>query len=103
MKSHYRVILSEEAISDIISIGRWIAEEAGREISHAYVGRVHAACLKLGDFPRRGRPREDLARGVRTFPFEGRVIIAYRVDAEEVSILRVISGARDMERLFEEE
>ena len=102
MTARFEIVLSEQAIEDIISIGRWIAEEADRETANAYVSRIEAFCFKLSDFPRRGTPRDDLAEGVRTVPFERRVVVAYRVDGHTVSILRAVSGSRDMERLFQD-
>jgi toxin ParE1/3/4 len=57
----------------------------------------------LAAFPGRGSPRPDLADGVRTTAFQRRVIIAYRADENAVTILRVDSGARDIDRMFEED
>jgi toxin ParE1/3/4 len=57
----------------------------------------------LAAFPGRGSPRPDLADGVRTTAFQRRVIIAYRADENAVTILRVVSGARDIDRMFEED
>ena len=57
MTARFEIVLSEQAIEDIISIGRWIAEEADRETANAYVSRIEAFCFKFGDFPRRGTPR----------------------------------------------
>jgi hypothetical protein len=39
-------------------------------------------------------------RGFRTLAFERRLIIAYEVESTAVTVLRVISGARDLGRLF---
>lgn len=102
MTACYGVVLSEQAIEDIISIGRWIAAEADRETADAYVSRIEACCLKLGDFPRRGTPRDDLADGVRTVAFERRVVVAYRIDGPTVSILRAVSGSRELVHLFQD-
>jgi toxin ParE1/3/4 len=47
-----------------------------------------------------GRRRdEDLRPGLRSFPV-GEYVIIYRVEGEDVLILRVIRGSRDLEALF---
>ncbi|MBB4640855.1 type II toxin-antitoxin system RelE/ParE family toxin [Rhizorhapis suberifaciens] len=102
MTARYQVVLSEQAIEDITSIGRWITDEADLETAIAYVSRIEAFCLKLCDFPRRGALRDDLMVGVRTVSFERRVVVAYRIDGRTVSILRAVSGARDVARLFDD-
>jgi len=44
-------------------------------------------------------PDEDLRPGLRSFPVGGYVII-YRVQDEDVLILRVLRGSRNIEALF---
>ena len=47
-----------------------------------------------------GRRRdEDLRPGVRTFTV-GDYVIAYRIDGDNLLILRVLRGSRDIESLF---
>jgi toxin ParE1/3/4 len=92
--------MSEDAIDDLSSIGRWIADQADLDTSNAYVARIEAACGRLSYFPNRGTPRPDLAPGLRTIPFERRYTIGYQVESEEVIILRIIHGARDFAKTF---
>jgi len=89
------VTLSDDAIEDLAKIGVWIAGRAGRTVANSYVDRIEAACWRLSDYPRRGTPRDDLAPSLRTITFERRIVIAYRIDADAVRILRVIHNARD--------
>ena len=46
-----------------------------------------------------GRERSEIHPDLRGFPF-GRYVILYRVLTEEVEIVTVIHGARDIENLF---
>ena len=64
---------------------------------------MHAACTVLQDFPHRGAPRGDLGSGVRLIGFEPRVAIAYRVEPDEVVILAVLYGGRDMVAVLRDE
>jgi toxin ParE1/3/4 len=96
----FRVILSEDAIEDLSDIGRWIAERSDVDTANAYVARIQAACDRLSYFPNRGTPRFGVVPGLRTFTFERRDIVCYRVVGDEVIILRVIHGARDFAAAF---
>ena len=53
----------------------------------------------LAEQPLIGRERSDIHPDLRGFPF-GRYVILYRVLTEEVEIVTVIHGARDIENLF---
>jgi plasmid stabilization system protein ParE len=45
--------------------------------------------------PHRGVSKPNLGDGIRTISFEGRALIAYRVDDRGVRIIRVIYAGRD--------
>lgn len=51
--------------------------------------------------PERGTLRNDLRPGVRTIRFEQRVTIAFQVEANRVTILRVLYGGRDVSKAFQ--
>ena len=46
-----------------------------------------------------GRPRDDLAQGLRTVPFERTAVIVYRVTSC-VEITNIFYGGRDYETLY---
>lgn len=100
---NHKVIWRPQARTDLLALYDWLAEVANPEVAFSYTSRIGDACAELATFPGRGSPRPDLADGVRTTAFQRRVIIAYLADEDVVTILRIISGARDMDRLFEEE
>jgi toxin ParE1/3/4 len=88
------------ALADLQSIFPYVAEAAGNEVAEAYQQRLRTACLALADYPDRGSPRADLVAGLRTVSFERRAVIAYRVEADSVRILRVLHRGRDMGGAF---
>lgn len=96
----YRVRLSEDAIEDLSGIGRWIADQADLDTANAFVARIEATCNRLSYFPNRGTPHFVIAPGLRTILFERRYIIGYRVEGDEVIILRIVHGARDFPHVF---
>jgi toxin ParE1/3/4 len=65
-----------------------------------FTARLLAACERIGDAPRGGRPRDDLSPGLRTVPFEKRAVIAYLTGEDAVDITNVFYGGRDYESLF---
>jgi toxin ParE1/3/4 len=68
-----------------------------------YVERLQAYCVGLGDFPERGRRRDDLRPGLRTIGVERRVLIAFHVMGGLVTIDRVLYGGRDLGVLASDE
>jgi toxin ParE1/3/4 len=50
----------------------YIAERGAPIAAMAYVGRLEARCLSLGDFPEQGRQRDDVRQGLRLLGFERR-------------------------------
>lgn len=96
----HAVLLSPLAVQDLIALHRWIMDEADRTIADGYVDRIERKIAGLAQFPGRGTPRDDLAPGVRTLVFERRVLIAYRVEEAAVTVLRVISGQRELAPLL---
>lgn len=64
------------------------------------IDSITARFALLSRQPYIGRRRdEDLRPGVRSFVV-GDYVIAYRVDGDNVLILRVLRGSRDIESLF---
>ncbi|MBV8401357.1 MAG: type II toxin-antitoxin system RelE/ParE family toxin [Acetobacteraceae bacterium] len=81
----------------------YIAERSSAERAVAYLDRIEARCLSLGDFPERGTRCHDLWPGLRTMGFDRRVTLAFTVADDVVTILRVLYGRRDLESAFDAE
>ncbi|MGD0905634.1 MAG: type II toxin-antitoxin system RelE/ParE family toxin [Terracidiphilus sp.] len=72
------------------------------EVATRLVDSITDRFLFLAGFPFAERVRErDFAMGSRSFPV-GEYIILYCVEGPGVSILRVVRGRRDLEKLFEQ-
>ena len=88
------VSLSVNAERDLEAVGDYIArDDPIRALS--FLGELRAKCLGLADFPDRFPlvPRYE-HRGIR-HRVHGNYVIFYRVEADRVVILHVLSGARD--------
>jgi toxin ParE1/3/4 len=95
------VRLRADAQQDIKDIFDWIVAESGYpQIAEKLVGRIYDACETLGEFPFKGRARDDLKQGIRILPFERKAVIAYRVLPNEVEVLNIFYAGRDWEATF---
>lgn len=94
-------VRSPQADSDLDSIWYYVASESGSvEIADHLIDFITERFLLLGNYPNIGRRRDDLRADVRSFSV-GEYIILYRVRDEDVLILRVLRGSRNIQALFE--
>jgi toxin ParE1/3/4 len=95
----HKVALQAEA--DLEEIWLYVARESSStETATRLVDRITDRFLLLSSFPFAGRARDrDLGAGLRSFPV-GEYVIVYLVENLEVSILRVVHGRRELDRLF---
>ncbi|RFB94643.1 plasmid stabilization protein [Rhizobium leguminosarum bv. trifolii] len=95
-----KVVYRPEALGDLRQIYLDIAGISQSNVTaNRFVKRIMARCRKIGDAPNGGRPRNDLAMGLRIVPFEHSAVIAYHV-AEAVEIVNIFYGGRNYEALF---
>ncbi len=95
------VVYRAEALDDLRGIYDAIWELSRNAVTaRGFVERIMARCRKIGDAPRGGRLRDDLAVGLRTVPFEHSAVIAYVVQDDQVQITNIFYGGRDFEALY---
>jgi toxin ParE1/3/4 len=92
---------SSLADSDLDEIWYYVASQSGgMEIADRLIGSITDRFFLLASYPNLGRARnEDLRPGLRTFPV-GEYLILYRIEDEDVVILRVLRGSRNIAALF---
>jgi toxin ParE1/3/4 len=95
-------IRSPQARTDLQEIWRYVATESGSfEVADRLIDSIVDRFVLLASFPNIGRVRDlDLPSGLRSFPV-GEYVILYRIQKEDVLILRVLRGSRDIEGLFD--
>jgi toxin ParE1/3/4 len=93
--------LAPEAETELDDIWYYLARESGSiEIADRVIESITHRFLFLANHPHLGRRRdEDLRPGLRSFAV-GEYVILYRVEGEDVLILHVLRGNRDIEALF---
>lgn len=94
------VFFAPEAEADLSAIHDWIAGSGDPEVAFAYVERVVSKCRSLDLASSRGRARDDIRPSLRVVGFERRLTIAFVVDADRVTVLRIFAAGRDWEGEF---
>ncbi|WP_338445039.1 type II toxin-antitoxin system RelE/ParE family toxin [Pelagerythrobacter marensis] len=96
------VVWRPRARADLLALYDWIAERADPDTAFAYTSGIEACADRLATFPERGTPRDDLVAGMRTRPYRGRTVIAYRVVDGAVEILRLVHAGQNWDDAGEE-
>lgn len=94
------VVLAPEAANDLNELYDWVAAQASHQVAMGYIERVEAFCRRLSVGSERGQLRSDVRPGLRTTGFERRLTIAFTVDEETVTVLRVFTAGRNWETSF---
>ncbi|HUZ62941.1 MAG TPA: type II toxin-antitoxin system RelE/ParE family toxin [Acetobacteraceae bacterium] len=89
------------ALADLEDIFRGVLRVSGSPVvARRYVERIRVRCRLIPTLPHAGRPRDDLAPGLRTVAFERRAVIVYRVVGAAVEITNVFHGGRNYAALY---
>jgi toxin ParE1/3/4 len=91
-------IINVRATQDLSEISEYLAG-ISLERSDRFLQEFDRKCLQIVNFPLSGKSRE-LRSDLRGMVFQG-YLIFYRVLENEVEIMRVIAGRRDLTSLFD--
>lgn len=89
------------AKDDIFDGWDCVAETSGIKTADRWVEQLDAKLNLLATQPQMGRKRDELAPGLRSFPF-GRHVVFYLPLHDGIEVVRLLHGARDMDALFGE-
>jgi len=100
-----QLVFSDAAIADILEQADWYAVQSGQSLARRWEKAVGAAISQLVSRPAKGAPcifRSPALHDVRRTTISGfpKHLLFHRFDNKEVLVLRVVHGARDLERLF---
>ena len=96
----HRIVFAPEARDDLFQLYDFIADRSGPVTEMSYIERIEAYCTGLADFPERGTRRDSLRPSLRTLGFERRVLIAFHIGTDTVTIDRILYGGRDLDVLI---
>ena len=100
-----RIIFTDAAIADILEQADWYEDQADANLATRWDRAVTTTVLRMLKNPRSGAPckfKSKELRDLRRVPvskFEKHLIF-YRFEKNELIVLRVVHGARDLESLF---
>ncbi|MCB1045376.1 MAG: type II toxin-antitoxin system RelE/ParE family toxin [Acidobacteria bacterium] len=95
-----KVVFSPEAEEQLVWLFHYIAQRSSVGTSLRFTNGIVSHCENLSTFPFRGTKRDDIRPGLRVTHFKGRVVIAYVVESEQISILGVFYGGQDYEQII---
>jgi toxin ParE1/3/4 len=96
-----KIHLSEPARIDLAGIWDYLFEESSELTATQFLERIEARIGQAARFPFSGAPRPHLSKGLRVL-FHERYAIYYLPGEEEIVIVRVLHGARDIAAIAEE-
>lgn len=92
-------VLSAEAADDLELIYIYGEENWGDRQADLYLRSLFEVFERLAAYPRLGRARPELGEHVRSFPHVSHVVFFTSV-SDDVAILRVLHGARDIDEIL---
>ncbi|MDD4891297.1 MAG: type II toxin-antitoxin system RelE/ParE family toxin [Phycisphaerae bacterium] len=90
--------MTDVAEVDLVEAGVYIARD-NPSAADRFVDQLEHVCQMLADNPSAGRRRDELGLGLRSFPC-GSFVVFYRQRKNEILVVRVVHGARNLTSLF---
>ncbi len=97
-----RLIYRQAARADLDAIYDFIAADSPERAAR-FIESILERCERLEAFPESGPSRDAIRPGLRILPLPGRSVVAYRLDEDTVTVMRVFYGGQDYEALLTEE
>ncbi len=98
-----RYVLTTQAQEDLQQIRDHLLEKAGLRVARHVMASLVAALHALVRAPGQGHRREDLSsREELRFWNVFSYFIVYRIDKRPLTVIAILHGTRDVERLLEE-
>jgi len=94
-----RARASAAAKRDLKEIWKFIAQD-NLQAADDVLDNIESVLAMLGRFPVLGRSRDEIATGLRSFPV-GNFVIFYLPRRGGITVVRVLSGFRDLPALLE--
>lgn len=97
----YSVVFTPEARAQLIALYRYIETKVSPAIAERYTSAIVNYCEGFRELPHRAVRRDDIRPGLHITNYKGRTVIAFAIDAAEVSIIGIFYGGRDYEALLQ--
>ncbi len=97
---NYTVVFTEDALQDLRDIYDYVASQADFDIADGFLERIIDASRGLASLPKRGSRRDEVQPGLRSISYQRRTTIFYLVENDQVMIIHVLYGGRDIATVF---
>ena len=94
--------LSGDADEDLQDIYDYTERTWGERQAERYVFALYETFDLLVSNPEAGRSRSDIRDGLRSFPYRSHIVFYMRWQ-DEIAVVRILNGARDHQRLFDDD
>jgi toxin ParE1/3/4 len=94
-----RFVFAPQARIDLNQIADYLIAEAGVPTALKMIDKIETRIKRLRQWPLGGAMRDDYGDGLRG-AFVRPYVIIHKVTAEELRILRIVHGARDLPTLL---
>lgn len=91
-----RIRRKPQALQDAAELWYYIATESDSTRADAVLDDIDHTIEMLSNHPKMGRARDELKKGLRSFPVH-RFVIFYYPLKDGVDIVRILHGTRDLE------
>jgi toxin ParE1/3/4 len=98
----YRLRWSDAAAADVTEIWSYYADVGSRDVANRVLNRIEEAGDKAARAPFLQRARVELGPGLRAVVVSPHILF-YAIEDQEVIVVRVLHGARDIEAIFKNE
>lgn len=92
--------LTDAAEDDLAETWAYLTLEASEPVAARFLSAIHDTFNQLLPFPMMGASRELFAQGLRVI-FHGTYAIYYTFNTDELVIIRVLHGSRDVAAIIE--
>lgn len=96
-----RIIRTRQSREDVIEIWEYVASDSA-VAADKLLKKFDETMRRLSEHPLIGAAQDKFRPGLRSFPV-GKYVIFYEVDADGITIIRVLHGARDWPRIIADE
>jgi toxin ParE1/3/4 len=92
------IVRTPAAVSDLVAITDYIAAE-NLNAALGFYDEIDRLLTMIARYPEMGEAVDYLSPGLRRFTL-GNYLLFYRHVGDEIELIRVLHGARDIDRLF---
>jgi len=95
------IVFAPEARDDLLGIYDWIASSSP-SAALSFVERLEAHCLSFDLAAERGTRRDDIRPGLRVVGFERTLTLAFSVDDDTVTFLRIFYAGKNWQSVLDD-